>query len=206
MEKMKNLLQKLNDFRQIVGNVKKNATNPFHKSKYATLESVLDTIEEPLNKSGIGYHQIIKLNEGCYYLVTTIYDLENTTDILDSWIPLLFVSDMQKLGSAITYARRYGLVSILGLEQEDDDANLTLQTQLYKKEDVKNTNQKIIKLTDIPDKKGKDAGKTWSELLDDVSKLQRLNSYKSWWQKEKNVEIVLDNDFQKLVDDMEVGL
>ena len=31
---------------------------------------------------------------------------------------------MQQLGSAITYARRYGLVSMFGLEQEDDDGNL----------------------------------------------------------------------------------
>lgn len=119
-----NLLQKLNEFRKTVGKVRKDASNPFYKSKYATLESVINTIEEPLNKIGIGYIQVMVKREGSDCLATLVYDVDNTTDKLESSVPLLLEKlDMQKLGSAITYARRYGLVSIFGLEQEDDDGN-----------------------------------------------------------------------------------
>ena len=43
------LLKKLNDFRQKVNVVKKDAKNPFYKSNYATLEAVMETIEPTLN-------------------------------------------------------------------------------------------------------------------------------------------------------------
>lgn len=113
------IYKKLNEFKNKVGAVKKDGNNPFHKSNYSTIESVIDTIEEPLNLSGLGFYQSVKNN----VLETIIYD-EETSETVTSEIPLILSKqDMQQLGSAITYARRYGLVSMLGLEQEDDDSN-----------------------------------------------------------------------------------
>jgi hypothetical protein len=110
---------KLNEFRKKVGAIKRDGTNPHFKNKYATIESVLDTIESPLNQSGLGFIQCVHGLE----LITTIYDTESDERI-ESKIPLLLnKQDMQQLGGAITYARRYALVSMLGLEQEDDDGN-----------------------------------------------------------------------------------
>jgi hypothetical protein len=120
MEKQLNLLQKLIEFRKKVKSIKKDATNPFYKSKYSTLACVIDTIEEALNEAGIGYIQIPESGK----LTTTIYNADDTTDIKSCSIELILEKpDMQKLGSALTYARRYGLTTILGLKEEDDDAN-----------------------------------------------------------------------------------
>lgn len=114
------IYKKLNEFKKSVGAIKKDSTNPHYKNKYASIESVLDTIEKPLLDAGLGFIQCVEdLN-----LITTIYDTESD-NILTSKIPLILNrNDMQQLGSAITYARRYGLVSMFGLEQEDDDGNL----------------------------------------------------------------------------------
>lgn len=114
------IYKKLNEFKKSVGAIKKDSTNPHYKNKYASIESVIDTIEKPLLDAGLGFIQCVEdLN-----LITTIYDTESD-NILTSKIPLILnKNDMQQLGSAITYARRYGLVSMFGLEQEDDDGNL----------------------------------------------------------------------------------
>lgn len=113
------IYKKLNEFKKNVGVVKKDSSNPHYKSKYATIESVIDTIEEPLLNAGLGFYQSVKdMN-----LETVVYDCESG-ETLTSIVPLIIAKqDMQQLGSAITYARRYGLVSMFGLEQEDDDAN-----------------------------------------------------------------------------------
>lgn len=113
------IYKKINEFNKSVGAVKKNATNPYHKSKYATLENVMEVIAGPLEKCKIDYIQI-PLENG---LKTIIFDLE-TDEKLEGYIPYVGAVDMQKLGSAITYARRYALVSMFGLEQEDDDGNI----------------------------------------------------------------------------------
>lgn len=112
------IYEKLLDFKSKVGAVKKDGNNPFHKSKYATIESVLDTIEKPLKECGLGFIQCPQ-QDG---LKTIVFS--NDSDFtIESFVPYIGATDMQKLGSAITYARRYALVSMFGLEQEDDDGN-----------------------------------------------------------------------------------
>ena len=119
------IYKKLSDFHKEVGTIRKDASNPFHKSKYATIESVLRTIQEPMSKAGLGFTQLPQ-QDG---LKTVIFDVDGDTTI-ESFVPyILAKDDMQGLGSAITYCRRYALVSMLGLEQEDDDANATIKKQ-----------------------------------------------------------------------------
>lgn len=115
--------KKLSDFHKEAGKIRKDASNPFHKSKYATIESVLQTIQEPMQNVGLGFSQMPQA-EG---LKTIIFDVEGDS-MIESFVPyVLAKQDMQGLGSAITYCRRYALVSMLGLEQEDDDANATVK-------------------------------------------------------------------------------
>lgn len=116
------LLSKLNNFRQKVGAVKKTASNPFYNSKYATLEDVMAVIDPILDELKINYIQIVEGDT----LKTIVYDVEKDDDKITSSIPLVYSNDMQKLGSAITYARRYSLVVVFSLEQEDDDGNATV--------------------------------------------------------------------------------
>lgn len=123
------IFKKLNEFRKKVEVVKKDAKNPYYNSKYATLESVIATIENPLNELNLNYYQIVDDN----FLKTIVYNVDNPEEKIESRIRLLLnKEDMQMLGSAITYARRYGLVSIFGLEQEDDDGNATVENPTKK--------------------------------------------------------------------------
>lgn len=113
------IYKKLNEFKKAVGTIKKDGNNPHYKSKYATIESVLDTIEQPLSDNNLGFIQCVE----DMFLITTIYDTESDSVITSKTPLLLNKQDMQQLGSAITYARRYALVTMFGLEQEDDDGN-----------------------------------------------------------------------------------
>ena len=121
------IYKKLNEFHKEVGSIRKDAANPFHKSKYATIESVLKTIAEPMQKVGLGFTQLPQADG----LKTIIFDVnakDDANSMIESFVPyILAKDDMQGLGSAITYCRRYALVSMLGLEQEDDDANATIR-------------------------------------------------------------------------------
>ena len=139
------IYKKLLEFKASVGVVKKNGNNPFHKSKYATIESVLETIEQPLKERGLGFVQC-PMETG----LKTIVFSEDDTNTIESFIPYIGATDMQKLGSAITYARRYALVSMFGLEQEDDDGNLASNKTSQKTPPIKNYSiQEVTQLAGV---------------------------------------------------------
>lgn len=101
--------------------VKKDAANPFHKSKYATLGAHLELCESALDENGlILFHTINEINEKSI-LIATLCHVESGQWI-KSYLPLPNPkNDSQGLGSAITYMRRYSINSLLGLTAEDDD-------------------------------------------------------------------------------------
>jgi len=109
-----------------ISNPKKTASNPFFKSKYATLEDSLKISTNVLKKYNMAVLQLNKTtSEGQASLLTRIQH-KNGEFIQDEGVPIRSKdpNDPQKIGSAITYARRYGLQSILGMVGvEDDDAN-----------------------------------------------------------------------------------
>lgn len=119
-----NIYEKLSALKNEIKPVKKDKTNPHFKNQYATLSAVIDTIQPLLEKHKLNYYQTLNIKDGIHYLTTILFNVEKTDDILSIEIPLFIEkNDMQKLGSALTYARRYGLITLLGLEQEDDDGN-----------------------------------------------------------------------------------
>lgn len=103
-----------------VDKVTKDANNPFFKSKYASLDNVLQVIEVPLNESGLTFAQF---PSGNYGLTTILIHAESGEYIQSEYFMEPAKKDPQGAGSVITYQRRYALTSILGLSQEDDDAN-----------------------------------------------------------------------------------
>ena len=107
----------------------KNADNPYFKSKYVPLNQVLEAVKKPLNDMGVVIIQSSQIDG----LKTILFDTEDKTSI-ESVSPYVAVSDPQKLGGNITYNRRYSLVSLLGLEDEDDDGNLASGNTEPKKE------------------------------------------------------------------------
>jgi hypothetical protein len=117
-----NIITKLMAARADIQPIKKSGTNPHFKSKYATLEGVIEAVTEPLEKHGfLLMHRTISSEHG--KSITTELVHESGESFVTA-IPLVLAkNDMQGLGSAITYARRYGIMSILNLPTEDDDGN-----------------------------------------------------------------------------------
>lgn len=103
--------------------VGKTASNPFFKSKYAPLPEVMATIQPLLAKHKLAVMQLMDNLNGEPAL-TTIVAHESGQEIRSTSPLLLAKNDPQSHGSAVTYARRYGLMAALGLvADEDDDGN-----------------------------------------------------------------------------------
>lgn len=113
----------LSKFHEEVGKISKDSKNPHYKSKYADIDTVLDAIRVPLQKAGLCFTQLPQQGG----LKTIIATVDGDFSIEGFCEYNLSKNDMQGLGSAITYARRYSLVSMLGLEAEDDDGNKAVQ-------------------------------------------------------------------------------
>ncbi len=112
------IYKKLLEFQKLGISIRKDKRNPHFKNDYASLNEVLDKVKPELNKLGV-----VVIQRPCTdYLETSLYDTEDDTAIV-SFVPYINATDMQKLGGAITYARRYALVSMLALEDEDSDGN-----------------------------------------------------------------------------------
>jgi hypothetical protein len=100
---------------------KKDSSNPFFKSKYADLSAIIDAIKEPLNKHGLVFMQIVDMVEGTTVVKTIL--AHESGEYIGGNIPVVVAkpNDPQALGSAITYAKRYGLQAIVGVPADDDD-------------------------------------------------------------------------------------
>ena len=113
-----NFYEKLAAVKAEVGRISKDSSNPFFKSKYFDVNSLLLHVEPIIQKHGLILLQPIQDN----LVKSIIFDTNGFS--IESGIVLPELNDPQKLGSAITYYRRYTLQSLLALQAEDDDANL----------------------------------------------------------------------------------
>ena len=105
-----------------MGSAPKSANNPHFKSKYADLDSVMDACRPALNRHGIAVIQPPIDDESGRYVETRL--LHSSGESLSCRVPLIVQkNDMQGYGSAVTYARRYGLMCMAGIAPDDDDGN-----------------------------------------------------------------------------------
>lgn len=102
----------------------KDANNPFFKSKYADLSSVVEAIRDALATNGLSYMQHLQQSEKHEVCVETVI-----LHASGQWIGCGTVAipvnknDAQGYGSALTYARRYSLSAAVGVVADDDDGN-----------------------------------------------------------------------------------
>ena len=111
------IYNKLYKVQKEIGAISKDSKNPFYNSKYFDINSLIKQVTPILEKYKLLLLQPIK--EGKQYSV--IIDLDGGS--VESSLTLPTDLDAQKIGSAITYYRRYTLQSLLGLQAEDDDGN-----------------------------------------------------------------------------------
>lgn len=100
-----------------------DSDNPFFKSKYADLPTVIDAVKPQLNDNEIVYIQTPSPSEAGTLALTTRLLHVSGEWIEDMAVVPLPKADPQGYGSAMTYARRYSLAAITGLYQDDDDGN-----------------------------------------------------------------------------------
>jgi len=102
---------------------KKDSQNPHFKSSFADLASVWQACREPLAKNGLAVSQTLDLAGERQVLITTLGHSSG------QWIKSMIALPIQRpgpqeLGSSLTYCRRYALAAIVGVYQDDDDAEV----------------------------------------------------------------------------------
>ena len=147
--------------------LKKDASNPFFKSKYADLNSVIEATDFALEEVGLVYvDRIDNMN-----LISEIIDFESGESIVNNTPLILTKNDMQQLGSAITYARRYARMSMCGLMAVDDDGNFVSGNTSQNK--VVATQDQVLTIQGLLTQTGVDANKILATYA--VTNIQALS-------------------------------
>lgn len=144
---MKELFQAVANFQMECPKISKDANNPFFKgSKYATLPHILNVITPILKKNGLVIVQPV-INT-C--VVTKLIHIDSG-QILESVYDIVCkdATNPQQIGSAVSYARRYSISSILNLNIDDDDdgnsATGNVQSKPLTKEELTPKHQNWLK-------------------------------------------------------------
>lgn len=133
-DSLKSIAKALSIFHVKMGKIKKDANNPFFKSKYASLSNILDQIQIPLDESGLVISQFPDGDNG----MTSIIIHPESGEYMEATYNISPVkNDPQAVGSAITYARRYALGAILGLNIDDDDDGNSASGKTEKETDTR---------------------------------------------------------------------
>jgi len=146
----KTLAQALLEAQKKIGAATKGAANPFFKSHYADLGSVMEACKGPCNEEGITILQPLGCDQYGEYIETTLLHVSGEKIVSrmriqppqrmvsaskpkgagDDWVPPFdpyLAPDPQAQGSAISYARRYSLQSLLFIPAKDDDGEGAMQ-------------------------------------------------------------------------------
>lgn len=133
----KEILEAYNKLVLDINSLQKDKDNQYFKSKYVDLNQILDEVKQKVADSGFSMPQTVQhgILDGVIqtYLHTELIWVETGEVFLTCDLPLVGANDMQKIGSAITYARRYSLLPMLQLQCEDDDGNEASNVPTQKK-------------------------------------------------------------------------
>ena len=112
----KSINEKLFALQNEIGAISKDAKNPFYKSKYFDINSLIKQLQPLFQK-----HRLLLLQPIEESLVYTRIVCVDSGEYVVAGMKLPELADIQKLGGAVTYLRRYTLSSLLGLQSEEDD-------------------------------------------------------------------------------------
>ena len=100
------------------------SSNPFFKSSYADLHTVMESSLPHLNKHGLSVVQGNRYGaDNGFYVTTTLLHESGQWMRSEIRMPIGGKKDAHAVGSAMTYGRRYGLSAMVGIAQFDDDGN-----------------------------------------------------------------------------------
>lgn len=101
----------------------KDSKNPHFKSKYADITAVIESVKPALVKNGLFFTQRTEPVERGVQVETVLHHANGEQMSLGKLFVPANKQDAQGFGSALTYARRYALVTAFGVPTEDDDGN-----------------------------------------------------------------------------------
>lgn len=192
---MSDLLKKINVISGKLS-VKKDGKNPYFKSKYITLDEIMDKLQPLLDEQWLMVYNYNLRDWGVRTIVTDFEDSVSSDFVIEG------ISDPQGLAKVLTYWRRYNLVSIFNiLADEDDDA----QSFYDEKGEVKKKYDKKIfgmrELENLSRKKDKYSFEDALKMLEENYSVSEnmLNKvgdlYGKMFDGEKRVEINVENLF-----------
>lgn len=165
---MENAIKALAKAQTEMGKALKNASNPHLKSKYADLGAVMEACFSALHANGFAVLQPCGGDDRGQYVETIL--AHESGHLFTSRVYLVLAKqDMQGVGSAITYARRYGLLGMAGLAPEDDDGEAAKVQRPARQEQAPQkrpelTSAENAKALLMSSKTPADLQKTWADL------------------------------------------
>lgn len=124
-EEIKDIALAISKAQSEMTGAKKGAKNPFFKSNYSDLSMVIEALSEPFANNELCFVQAAEMNELKISVITRIIHSSGQWIESETQLPPT-KNDAQGYGSAITYAKRYGLQSLAGVPSVDDDGNLAV--------------------------------------------------------------------------------
>ena len=166
----KNIATALLEFHKTNPHAFEDKRNPHFKNQYASLESVIKTVRTA-SQFGLTFTQEMDFEGDVTFVRTVMMHSSGDTRVSRTKIVSKDPNDPQKQGSAISYAKRYGLQSIFGLPSDDDDgeiANKAATTKPKNKPDGESDLDKAIQNA----KSIKELGQVWNKYQpnDDATK------------------------------------
>lgn len=183
----------LHKFRSQLKQPLKDKTNPFFKSKYVPLESVIQSIDLALENTGLSYFQEIDNN-----LIITIITHESGEYIALKGAEIkVMKQDPQAFGSALTYAKRYSLCTAFGISSDVDDDGMGAVYNQQKKQPSRPVNshkpseRTIQEQFEAGIRTATDMGATMKQLMDWnglKDKKEAINRIAEWIKNENTKE------------------
>ena len=209
-ESIKEIATALCTFQGAMNGITKDSTNPFYKSKFASLATIIEATRELLAKNGLSYAQF---PTGENELMTVL--MHTSGEWIQSSYQMTPVdSKPQSRGSALTYQRRYALCGILGLQVEDDDGNAaSTKREVYDTSPIPHDSVPVVSYDDqdVPAQLPPPEDKPWKkkpmvvktdlqikkqimELADKVVMVPlEKNEYKEWIESNTGLTLTSDN-------------
>lgn len=172
------------EFHKRIGSIKKDSNNPFFKSKYASLNTLLDNAIPILCEVGL---TVVQVPEGTNSLTTYLIHAKSGQHIQSTYEMAGHKNTAQEQGSLLSYMRRYSLLATLNLnvsEGEDDDGNAATFGG-NKKPSKEINNKSINNYSENSDTMWKeeyvnDMYNTQKEISDSIIKKQKEDNDKPW--------------------------
>jgi hypothetical protein len=167
---IKHISAALLKFQGAVEGVGKSSANPHFKSRYANLETVVDTARPELQAAGIVFMQSGgAIVEGVMAMSTRLIHVDSGEWIQGTMDIALGKRDPQGVGSAQTYAQRYHLMAMLGLPPVDDDGEGAMDRTNSRPE------------PEAPKTLVKDQREIWAEMRDEINACSTLEELGMLW-------------------------